>query len=150
MAVDCVGDEEILFRNISIAHHQCKRNADGTWHLSSQAFSDRSSKPSVDRALLCDANPLHTQKSENDGVVSVVAYDVRATASVIQNDAKGNLVQSHAIDVTPDPLHPHNPAHALITSAPEYANKSVFRKLLERLQFLAELRGWLIEPTDGK
>lgn len=147
--VDCVGDEEILFRNISFAHNQCKKNADGSWHLSSQAFSDRSFKPSVDRAVLCNTNPFHTQKSEKDGVVSVVTIDVRATATVIQNDAKGNPIQTHAIDVTPDPIQPHNLAHALITASPEYGTPKVFRKLLERLQFLAQSRGWLIEPTEG-
>lgn len=148
MPTDYVADDEVLFRNISIVHNQCKRDTSGHWRLSSQAFSDRYYKPSVDRAILCNADPSRTQKSPKDGVVSVLAVDVRKIKDLTQKDAKGNVITTHAFDVIPDAVLPHNPAHALIISTPACSNQRVFKKLLERLQYIANLRGWLIEPQE--
>ena len=148
MAADSVGDDEVLFRNVSVTHNQCKRDEAGRWRLSSQAFSDRNCQPSVDRSILCNSDPSYTQKSPKDGVVSVVAAEVRAIAGVSQNDANGNVIKTHVVDVIPDPILPDNPAHAIIVVTPDYANQKVFRKLLENLQQLAERRGWMIEPQE--
>lgn len=149
MAANPVGDEEVLYRNISIMHNHCSRDAvTGRWRLSSQAFSDRYCRPSVDRALLCDSNPFHTKKHLKDGVVSVVAAEVRAIKDVTQNDANGKVIKSHAVNVIPDAIIPDNLAHALIVATPDYSNQRVFRRLLERLQKIAECRGWMIEPQE--
>lgn len=105
-------------------------------------------QPSVDRSALCNSDPSHTKKSDTDGVVSVIADEVRAIKEVTQNDANGNVITTHAVDVIPDAIIPENPAHALIVASPAYANQRVFKKLLERLRQLAERHGWAIEPTD--
>lgn len=146
MAADSVGDDEVLFRSVSVKHSQCKRDEAGRWKLSSQAFADRTQKPSVDRAILCNSDPFFTQKSPKDGVVSVVAVEVRGIKGVTQNDTNGNVVMTHAFDVIPNPIIPDNPAHALIVSTPDYSKPRVFKKLLERLRYIADRRGWMIEP----
>jgi hypothetical protein len=47
-----------------------------------------------------------------------------------------------------------NPAHAEIRPTPAYQTKSVFRKLQERLAFLAmqriQTQGWEIPPLDQR
>jgi SepF-like predicted cell division protein (DUF552 family) len=120
----------------------------GRWRLSSQAFSDRRLQPSVDRAHLCNSDPYFTQKAPNDGVVSVVAAEVREIKDIIQNDASGKPILTHVIDVIPQAIIPDNPSHAIIDASPAYSNQRVFRRLLERLREIAERRGWMIEPKD--
>lgn len=148
MSSDSVADDEVLFRSVSSKHNQCTRDTSGRWKLSSQAFSDRYYKPSVDRAILCNSDPSHTQKSPKDGVVSVIAVEVRKIKDISQNDDKGNVITTHAFDVIPDADIPDNPAHALIVSTPDYCNSKVFKKLLERLRYIADRRGWMIEPQE--
>ena len=124
--------------------------ADGTVKVSSAAFSDRSFRPSVDRAELCHNDPKETQHELSDGVVSVVTRDVRSTDTVVQNDKDGKPIRAFDVDVEPVPILRHptlpdNPAHAEIDTDPPCPNKTVFRKLVERLAQLANERPWEIE-----
>ena len=146
MTQDFVGDEEVLYRCVFYDKnwYQIQGN---TATISSQAFTDRGMCPSVDRADLCDNNASYSQKDEKDAVVSLITKDVRLIDSVIQNNPKGELEFTYKIDVLPRPCE-DNQAHAQIEPSPEYRNNKPFRKLLERLAYLAKQRGWEIEPYE--
>ncbi len=146
---DVVADDELLYRCV---FHGRGYQIDGTiTRVSSQAFADRSKAPSVDRAKLCDLNPQWTQKDSKDAVVSLIAGEIRVIDDVVQRDSQGNELYAYQIDVCPKPLD-DNPAHAQIEPSPEYKNNTPFRKVLERLAFLANQRiseyGWEIEPYE--
>jgi hypothetical protein len=105
-------------------------------------------EPSVDRAKLCNNDPTHTQHEPKDGVISLIARDIRAIGTVEQYDKKGHLEYTHTIDVIPDPIKnqpplPDNPAHAF--AEPEYRNEKTFRRLKQALA--RSRRGWEIEPS---
>lgn len=151
-----VKDDEVLYRSISIKRSQCVSNGVGGWKLSSQAFTDLSQKPSVDRACLCNNDPVRAQKSTADGIVSLIAHEVRSIKDFKQTkdgkplqDENGQELM-HIFDVVPDPIttHPENPAHALIVTSPSYASRSAFKRLIERLALIAESRGWIITPQE--
>lgn len=150
MVEDFVADDEFLYRCVFY------RTSDGTKtykvegdkvYVSISAFRDAALAPSVDRALLCEYNPTYAQKNSEDGVVSLICQDVRLINSVVQKDFKGKEEFTYKIDVLPRPL-PNNDAHAQIEPTPTYRSKSVFRKLLERLAFLANQREWEILPWE--
>jgi hypothetical protein len=150
MLEDSVADNELLYRCVFY------KTSDGTKtykvegdkaYVSIYAFRDAASAPSVDRALLCRQNPTYTQKNTEDGVVVLICQDVRLIDSVVQKDSKGKEEFTYKIDVLPRRL-PDNDAHAQIEPTPTYRSKSVFRKLLERLAFLANQREWEILPWD--
>lgn len=119
-------------------------DADGTVRITSQAFSDRRYRPSVDRAKLRNYSPRLCLLAESDGVVSVITHAVRTIDTVVQNDKHGKPMQIFEIDVEAVPIVndsalPDNPAHAEIYMKPECSDKRVFRKLCERLaQFASE------------
>lgn len=151
-----VEDDEILYRSVSLKRDQCVHDGNGNWRLSSQAFTDSSLKPSVDRACLCKHDPRHAQKSPEDGIVSLLTLDVRNIKDFKQTvNGKPKIDENrqelmHAFDVIHDPktTHPENPAHALITASPGYASKSAFKRLIERLARMAGGRGWEIIPQE--
>lgn len=148
MTHDYVADEETLYR-AAFYGKKCYKIQDNKAIVSSQAFTDREMRPSVDRANLCDNNPRYSQKTEKDGVVSLITKDIRMTDTVIQNNSKGEAEFQYKIDVYPRPLE-SNYAHAQIEPCPEYRNRKPFRKLLERLAYLANERGWEIEPWETR
>ncbi len=146
MTQDFVADEEVLYRCVFSGRnlYQIQGN---TATISTQAFADRMMRPSVDRAGLCDNNPCYSQKDERDAVVSLITKDVRLIDSVIQNNPKGKPEFTYKIDVLPRPSE-DNQAHAQIEPSPEYRNKAPFKKLLERLAYLANQRDWEIKPYE--
>lgn len=153
MIVTFVADDEILYRRIPHGKNLYVVQSDGTVKFSSQAFADRSFRPSVDRAELRHYDPHLTQKDPSDGVASVITKDVRSIDTVVQNDEKGNPIRIFCADVEHVPImnHPDLPdnlAHAEIYLIPECSNKTVFRKFCERLALLAGERPWEIEPQS--
>ena len=151
-----VEDDEILYRSVSFKRNQCVLDENGAWRLSSQAFTDSSLKPSVDRACLCEHEPSRAQKSPEDGIASLIALEVRNIKDFKQTnngkpltDENGQELR-HAFDVIHDPIttQPENPAHALIIATPGYSGKSAFKRLIERLARIAEKRDWLITPQE--
>lgn len=132
---DRVADEELLYR--SVRETEIIREG-GTLRISSQAFSDRSQQPSVDRASLCNHDPTWTQKSPTDAVVSLLAADVRGIRTLTRRDEQGREVGIYAIDVRPEPLL-DNPAHAQVYADPAFTSKSLFRRLCERLAQMAQI-----------
>ena len=150
MSIVPVANNEILYRRVPCIEGLYMIQADGTVKVSSAAFSDRSFRPSVDRAELCHNDPKETRHEPLDGVVSVVTRDVRSIDTVVQNDKDGKPIRTFDVDVEPVPILRHptlpdNPAHAEIYTDPPCTNKSVFRKLAERLAQLANERPWEIE-----
>ena len=148
-----VADDETLYRRVPCIEGLYVIQADGSVKVSSAAFSDRSFRPSVDRAELCHNDPRKTQRELSDGVVSVVTLDVRSIHTVVQNDTGGKLIQTFRVDVEHVPILKHptlpdNAAHAEIYTNPACPNKSVFRKLSERLAQLANGRPWEIELSN--
>jgi hypothetical protein len=153
MLIIPVADEETLYRRVPRVAGLYLVQADGSVKISSAAFSDRSFRPSVDRAELCRYDPSKTQHELSDGVVSVVTRNVRSIDTVVQNDTVGNPIQAFSVDVEHVPILNHstlpdNPAHAEIFMNPSCPNKSVFRKLAERLAQLANERPWEIALQD--
>ena len=73
-----VDDEELLYRSISYTKLKdyIQQTNDGI-AISSQAFSDRWLKPSVDRAVLNNNDPSKTQINPKDGIVSLLTSKIR-------------------------------------------------------------------------
>ncbi|WP_392532507.1 hypothetical protein [Nostoc sp. C117] len=147
---DVVTDDELLYRCIFCGSGHYYHIRESGLELSSQAFTDRNHAPSVDRAKLCGYDPQCTQKNPDDGVVSLIAGEVRMI-NVSQNDQKGNPLFNYKIDVCPRPTD-DNPSHAQIEPSPDYTNKGTFRKVAEKLARLATQRikkeDWEIKPQD--
>jgi hypothetical protein len=146
MTQNFVANEEVLYRCVFYERNLYEIQGNMAT-ISSQAFTDRAMCPSVDRASLCGNNPCYSQKDEKDAVVSLITKDVRLIDSVIQNNPKGEPEFTYKIDVLARATE-ENPAHAQIEPSPEYRNKTPFRKLLERLAYLANQREWEIEPYE--
>ena len=149
-----VGDKERVYRCV---FHSCN---DGVQlytllpegiKISSQAFRDSGKCPSVDREDLCDANPHHTQKSTEDGVVCILCERIRQIDDVVQNDKKGKPEFVYRIDVVHRP-ELCNIAHSQIESAPVYRNNKSFRRLMESLAYIvnSDSDAWLIMPADAR
>lgn len=145
MSNSSVGDEEKLYRCIFYGKNLYSLR-EGKLVISSQAFADRGLKPSVDRAMFCSNNPTNSQKSDKDGVISLVCRDIRII-DLVQKDSKGKQKFKYKVDVIARPLN-ENKAHAQIEPSPEYETKSVFRRLKERLARLASEREWEVTPHD--
>ena len=140
MADDFVHNDEILYRRISAHRKLYKIRTDGTIEISSEAFSDRQLRVSVDRAKLCDNNPRFTLGNEPGVVVGLLTSDVRNLEDLTRNDQKGNPLVQFKIDVEPVPLS-DNPAHAEIFAIPAFENadkRGAFHRLCRRLVRLAE------------
>jgi hypothetical protein len=145
-----VDDEELLYRSISYMKLKdyIQQTNDGI-AISSQAFSDRGLKPSVDRAILNKNDPSKTQINPKDGVVSLLTSKIRKIDEVRKQSQDSENLTIYKIDVVHRPT-PTNLAHAQIEPSPEYETKSIFRKLTHSLAFLATERireyGWEIDP----
>ncbi len=105
------------------------------------AFYDNKNEPSVDRACIHHNDPAKTQGDVENGVVMLLAGDVR------------NMdIDYHKIDIKPDPTD-ENPAHSRIIMIPNVnkvpadMQKSLRRKFRENLALIANQLGWAIEPA---
>ena len=97
-----VWDNEEVYRSI-----RSELNAEeyifykGKLQIRSNAFRDINKKPSVDRAKLKEFNPFCSKLSETDGIVSLIASDVRAIKEVETKTEDRDA--SHVVDVIYDP-----------------------------------------------
>ena len=145
---DYVRDNEELYRSIrgKLEEKEYILN-EGKLRILPKAFSDKHRKPSVDRAKLRD-NPSLSRLNETDGIISLIAGDVRALAAVETKTEDKGIV--HAVDVIYDPT-PENPAHSHIAITPEFfgstnKQKYAFRLLRIALAELATKNGWTLRP----
>ena len=150
---DQVEDDEQLYRSVrSVAGgQQCYRIENGRTVFTVAAFLDREKKPSVDRAKLQDFNPSRSRFDRNDGIVELVAANIRAIGLITQT--KDKTRSQHAVDIVPDPIKgepakkiAENPAHAVITTQPPLTSGKAFERLKEALARVATDAGWCIEP----
>ena len=138
---DPVRDDETLYRSIrgdEAAEHYTYDG--GKLTIRSKAFMDRCRKPSVDRAELRSCDPSLSRLDETQGIVSLIASDVRA----IKLDV-------HTVDVIYNPTS-ENPAHSQITITPECCvttskQDRVFRSLRTALADIATENGWTLRPA---
>ncbi len=117
---------------------------DGVRRVSSAAFGDRGLQPSVDRAKLRDNKPENAKADPTDGVVSLLAAEVRTVK------LRSNSESSRTVNVVSDPIE-NNPSHALIITEPtpldptKNTDKAQFKKLKKALANLAK---WEIHPSS--
>jgi hypothetical protein len=135
--------------------------ATGELRISSSAFNDTAFKPSVDRRKML-ARLEDSKKRHTDGLVKLLAADVRNIQTVEQIDKAGNKIPDatqyqsfkvHRFDAIHRPIAAdpalgiaENPAHSQIEGTPEL-NGGRFRKLKEVLARLATKDGWLVSPA---
>ena len=150
---DHVEDDEELYRNVS---SDPKRNhysyETGSLIIEPEAFWDTSSSkhPSVDRANLLDNDPHRALLNDTNGIVSLMAGDVRTRTVEDVNKVRDSV--PHAVNVIFCPTC-ERPAHAEIIIVPEHfvsrnKQRKAFRflqKALARLanEFIAE-HGWTL------
>lgn len=147
---DFVRDDEILYRSVRGKYGEEYSYDNGKLEISSEAFRDRERKPSVDRAELKEFNPSLSKRNDTDGIVSLIAGDVRAIGTVKTKIQNADAVV-HAVDVIYDPT-PENPAHSKIVVSPEFfgsnnKQRNVFKLLQLALAELAEKSGWTVKPN---
>ena len=143
--------DELLYRAVkdTETHHVCDGGG-RLVRLLASAFNDPDKKPSVDRAIMRgDLGPAATRQHESDGVVAVVAEEVRAISSVKAFDAKGENPVLHAVDVQHRPLAT-NYSHSQVEAAPNIRGDGAFKKLKEALCYIANTRGWTLPPASSR
>lgn len=140
-----IPDHELLYRRIP-ARTSFFSVHDGKLRLSNAAFSDAMRQPSVDRAALLQFFPARALTRPDQGVVCLIAGEVRAIYDITSDDQTARGAVAHDMDVIAAPS-PHNRAHALIVAVPSLPSERPFLKLRERLARLAERRGWVLEPS---
>ena len=148
--VTLVLDHELIYRAVrdTSDHHVC--DAEGRLlRLGNSAFNDPERKPSVDRATLQQGGPVLSRRNPSDGVVTLCAVEVRSVSSVVTNNAKGEPLHTHAVDVKHIP-ELTNYSHAQIESAPAVASDGAWKKLKEALCRIAMTRGWSATPESGR
>ncbi|KVR15065.1 hypothetical protein WK13_11805 [Burkholderia ubonensis] len=150
MADDSIDNAEHLYRRVPNLPTMF-RVENNKLRLSSSVFNDPEStngqkQPSVDRAKLRNFDPAQSKTAPTQGIVGLIAGDVRLIQNVSKSDNAGNVQYVHDVDVVPDPL-PHNNSHALVTVSPQFESRRPFDRLKDSLARLAEKQGWLVEPS---
>lgn len=114
-----------------------------TPRFSSASFNDKCSEPSVDIAPLCNFDPSKTIKCKGSGVITLLVEDIRTEKVNILSDKKEI---EYLLDVKHTPSS-KNKAHGSILPNPQYKSKRHFKKIKERLAYIANQNGWTIEPN---
>ena len=144
-----VENNEILYRSVRGKEGKEYATINGKPDFNYEAFKATNRKPSVDRAILRNHLSL-SLLSDTDGIVSLIAGQVRAIKSV-ESPEGGDAV--YAVDVIFAPTM-ENPAHAEIILIPEYfgsRNKQrlAYRLLRIALALLANENGWMLPPPKN-
>ena len=143
-----VRDDEILYRSIRGEEGNEYTISKGKPDFNENAFKSRNRKPSVDRAILRDY-PALSLLSETDGIVRLIARQVRAIKSVEKPEDKEGV---YAVDVTYAPTM-INSAHSEIIVIPEFfgsnkKRKHAYKLLRIALALLATKSGWTLKPSE--
>ncbi len=141
-----IWDDEELYRSVRNELGVEYIYYEGKLRIRSDAFRDLNKKPSVDRAKLKEFSPFCSKLSDTDGIVSLIARDVRSRKIV-----------GHVVDVIYDPnpkSDPENYAHSQIVVDPDFSGTSsrkerTFYKLRRSLARLATERGWTLAPKTN-
>ena len=148
---EIVEDDEELYRNVhgDPQFDEYYYDVEGKLIFQRAAFNDTDKKPSVDRAKMVGDNPSDALLNPTNGIVSLLAKDVRAITGV--KTTVENETTVHAVDVVYDP-ECERLAHSIITVKPEYPKvgnqqKKAFRRLRTALARLATQNGkWTVQP----
>ena len=157
---DSIRNDEELYRSVrgklEAEEYIVER---GKLRIRSNAFRDKSKKPSVDRAELKGSNPCLSKRNDTDGIVSLITADVRAIGEVKTRVQDADVVV-HSVDVIYDPnpkSDPKNHAHSQITVDPDFFDPDIFdtnskrERTFDRLRVALAKRatknGWTIEPS---
>lgn len=149
--ITLVNDDEELYRSVreeTRGFDEYNYDDDKNLVITPKAFNDREKNPSVDRATLKDNNPELSKKSETDGILTLLANDVRKIGEV-----KTGEETNHSVDVLHKP-DSDNLSHAEITVNPAfYGNdkkqKRAFKLLRISLAYLATKNKWTLEPKTA-
>ena len=132
---DFIENDEELYRRYSY-------DSETKVKINSKAFFDRDRQPSVDRAKLRDFQPTLSKWCDTDGIVSLIAGEVR-----------GILIENHTVDVIYAPIleDPKNLAHSLITikskvNVSKSKQKEAFNTLRRSLVLHSTVK---IEPQEN-
>lgn len=124
--------------------------------VASVAFADRHMQPSVDRRAMLQTLEA-AKKDPSDGLLKLIAYEVRAIRTAQVVNGKVNATDVHTTDVVHSPIEsdnpdgvPENSAHAHIEITPPMSKAKFDSKVRERLARLAVKYGWVIPPTRGR
>src|SRR5438128_9867232 len=99
---DRVGDDERLYR--SVREKFFIRHSETEVTVSEHAYNDARRQPSVDRARIIGFDPQRGRFRESDAIVSLIAWQVRAIGSIIQNSPTGAPMEPYRFDVIPRPI----------------------------------------------
>ena len=156
-----VWDDEELYRSVRNELGLEYIYYDGKLRIRSDAFRDLNKKPSVDRAKLKEFSPFCSKLSNTDGIVSLIAADVRAIGTVKTGSQNADVIV-HAVDVIYDPNPKsdlENYAHSQIVVNPDFFRTDIFDtnskkertfyKLKRALARLATERGWTLVPKTN-
>ena len=146
---DKIQDEDKLYRRVP-ADRNLYHYENGKVFFHSPAFGDRSKEPSLDRAKLRNNDPSLSRQKNSDGIVSVIAKEVRSEpVTVVHGGKEQTIYNIHVIaDPIHEPLAERNLAHAVIVPSPEYKSNKAFEKVLLRLSILASSAGWTLPPEE--
>lgn len=149
-ATSPVLDNETLFRAVrdESIHFSCDA-AGALRRLSHSVFNDPDMQPSVDRATLRLGVAAESRKSPSDGVVALIAVEVRSIKALVSRDSKGKPTLTHDVDVIHAP-EADNYTHALVRTAPQVASSGTFKRLKEALCLIAEAKGWAFPPQSAR
>ena len=144
-----VQNDEILYRSVRGKEgKEYTTKSNGKPDFNYEAFKATNRKPSVDRAILRD-HPSLSLLSDTDGIVSLIAGQVRAIKSVERPEGGAAV---YAVDVIFAPTM-ENSAHAEIILIPEYfgsrnRQRLAYRLLRIALALLADESGWTLPPPQ--
>lgn len=141
-----VRNDEILYRSVRGKEGKEYTIKNGEPDFKYEAFKATNRKPSVDRAQL-RRHPSHSLLSATDGIVRLIAGQVRGIKTVQKPGGEG---AAYAVDVVYAPTM-ENHAHAEIIVKPEYfgphkKQRLAYRLLRIALALLANESGWTLEP----
>lgn len=143
---DAVGDDELLYRRVP-DHPAFYAMDDGELRISRNAFQDAGRQPSVERAICLRHAPVTAMTRPDQGIVCILADEVRALITTSRLDKQGRCVQLHRLDVVAAPS-PRSSAHAVIVARPPLASPSSFTRVRAQLAAIANKRGWLVMPPN--
>ena len=143
-----IEDNEKFYRRIPIHKENSHPNErkyyydmSGVLKVTPHAFLDKARQPSTDRACNRNFDPTETQTCDTDGIILLIAGDIRSKVNV----------DGHDVYVKYKPEY-GNIAHSLILLKPHPNTKNKRGKFREDLADIANMRGWamgpLVPPTD--
>ena len=147
-----INDDELLYRSVradpSYDEYFC--DDDNNLVILPNAFKDGRTRPSVSRAGMDGVDPCiyPYRLSETDGIVGLIAGEIRAINDVTSQLENEKLV--YKVDIEHKPSN-KNKAHAQIFAIPKFQGKQeekeeAFDRLKISLANLASKTNWIVEP----